>query len=102
MKIFFLILKKKILNRLSKFFKFIDTNATMLRFIEKDFSDIIEKYRNLQDEQKEHSENSKTENANIWIFWWQGYDNAPGIVKKCINSARNNAGSHPVILLTKE
>lgn len=102
MKIFFLILKKKILNRLSRFFKFIDTNETMLRFIEKDFSDIIEKYRNLQDEQKEHSENSKTENANIWIFWWQGYDNAPGIVKKCIDSARNNAGSHPVILLTKE
>lgn len=102
MKIFFLILKKKILNRLSKFFKFIDTNAAMLRFIEKDFSDIIEKYRNLYDEQKEHSENSSTENANIWIFWWQGYENAPPIVKKCINSTRKNAGAHPVILLTKE
>lgn len=37
--------------------------------------------------------------SNIWVLWWQGYENAPDIVKTCITSIRKNAGSHPVVLL---
>lgn len=102
MKIFFLILKKKILHRLSKFFKFIDENTAMVSFIEKDFSEIIEEYKNKISEQSSQKDVSKESDGRIWIFWWQGYENAPQIVKKCINSIRKNAGAHPVILLTKE
>lgn len=98
MKIFFLTLKKKILHRLSKFFKFIDENKIMVAFLEKDFSDIIEEYKNRSLEQ----DIPKESDGYIWIFWWQGYENAPPIVKKCITSIRKNAGMHPVILLTKE
>ena len=43
MKIFVLIITKKILNKLSKLFKFINPNSVIERFIEKDFSGIIEK-----------------------------------------------------------
>ena len=28
--------------------------------------------------------------VNVWMCWWQGEDNAPDLVKKCINSVRNN------------
>ena len=102
MKIFFLILKKKILHRLSKFFKFIDENTAMVSFIEKDFSEIIEEYKSSSSEQSSQKDVSKESDGRIWIFWWQGYKNAPEIVKKCISSAEKNAGTHPVILLTKE
>ena len=37
--------------------------------------------------------------SNIWLFWWQGYENAPDIVKACVASVRKNAGAHPVVLL---
>ena len=45
MKIFILIFIKKILNRLSRYFKSIDANSVIVKFIEKDFKEIIEKYK---------------------------------------------------------
>lgn len=41
-------------------------------------------------------------NSSIWIFWWQGVEQAPAIVKACISSIKENAKNHPVILLDKE
>ena len=107
MKIFFLIFTKKILNRLSRYFKNIDANSVIVNFIEKEFRGIIEKYNKAPvspavTEMAKMPEKSKTDDSNIWIFWWQGYENAPVLVKKCIDSVRKNAGTHPVILLTKD
>ena len=36
----------------------------------------------------------------IWICWWQGIDQAPSIVKKCVDSIRKHAGNHKVIIIT--
>lgn len=41
------------------------------------------------------------ENAPIWVCWWQGIDAAPDLVKRCVRSIRDNAGTHPVHLLDK-
>ncbi len=102
MKIILLILTKKIFNRLSKFFNFINPNSVIEKFIEKEFSEMIEKYRKREEERLSlKKEKSSENNENIWIFWWQGYDVAPLLVKKCIDSIINNAGNHPVILITK-
>ena len=38
----------------------------------------------------------------IWVFWMQGFENAPELVKKCLNSIKSNCGNHPVIELTSE
>ena len=38
----------------------------------------------------------------LWIFWYQGLENAPEIVQACVDSIRRHACSHPVVLLTKE
>ena len=100
MKIFFLILKKKILNRLSRLFKFINANKVILSFIRNDFSEVIEKYKNVNNKTSDLSKESSSN--NIWVFWWQGYDAAPLLVKKCIDSIIKNTGNHPVILITKE
>lgn len=103
MKIFFLILTKKILNKLSKLLKFINLNSVIEKFIEKDFSEIIEKYKNhTKESQFFMKEKFSKNNGNIWIFWWQGYDTAPLLVKKCVDSIIKNAENHLVVLITKE
>ena len=38
----------------------------------------------------------------IWICWWQGIDNAPEIVKACVDSIRRNAGKCQIILITED
>lgn len=38
----------------------------------------------------------------IWICWWQGLNQAPEIVKACINSIRQNAAGRDVIIITKQ
>lgn len=40
-------------------------------------------------------------NKVAWIFWWQGIENAPDIVKMCVNSVKNNLG-YRVIVLSKD
>lgn len=43
-----------------------------------------------------------SEDCPIWIMWWQGFDNCPPIVEKCIASVKRNAGKHPVVMLSKD
>lgn len=38
----------------------------------------------------------------IWVFWWQGLDQAPQIVRACISSIQANCGSREVIVITKD
>lgn len=38
----------------------------------------------------------------IWICWWQGLENAPEIVKKCVTSIQKHAGNHKIIIITDE
>lgn len=40
-------------------------------------------------------------NHIIWTMWWQGEENAPQIVKACLNSMRRNSGSAKVIVLNE-
>lgn len=45
------------------------------------------------------SKGVREENAPIWVFWWQGFQDAPHIVKVCIDNVIKNAGSHPVNII---
>lgn len=38
-------------------------------------------------------------NKTIWIYWRQGIESAPNLVKKCIESIKKNAGDYNVIIL---
>jgi hypothetical protein len=38
----------------------------------------------------------------IWVCWWQGIDNAPALVKKCIDSIRYNANGHPLYVIDQQ
>ncbi len=95
------ILKKKVMNRLSHYFSFINPNATILNFLDKNFSYIVEKYKNAEPQLSLQSENKET-HQTIWQFWWQGYETAPILVKKCIDSVKAHANGAKVILLTEK
>lgn len=38
----------------------------------------------------------------IWMCWWQGLENAPEIVKVCIDSVRKNSAGREVVVITDE
>lgn len=40
-------------------------------------------------------------NDVIWTMWWQGEENAPFLVKECINSMRLHGNGHQVVVLSK-
>ena len=44
------------------------------------------------------------EQTHIWIsfVWWQGLEQAPNLVKVCVDSIKKNAGDHRVIVLTED
>ena len=67
----------------------------IIKKLENDYSDIINKYKNY----KGNCEYSP--NATIWVAWLQGYDNAPVLVKRCIDSIKKST-SHPVVIITRE
>ena len=54
----------------------------VLGYLKQDFQNIIDKYKTetistaIQIPQKKY----------IWVMWWQGEENAPDLVKMCINS----------------
>ena len=58
--------------------------------------DIQEKY-----EEANYKNEAITPNSKIWIFWWDGFTNAPEIIKICCKSIIKNSKEHETILLDK-
>lgn len=70
----------------------------MIDFLEEKFQEYWGKYKveeNLPDCDRRLRD-------KIWICWWQGLDNAPEIVKTCVESIRRNAGGYEIIVITDE
>lgn len=67
----------------------------IMKILEKDFLYVLDKYRDYS-VKCEYDANSP-----VWVCWMQGYDNAPIIVKKCIDSIRIST-NHPVHIITKD
>lgn len=65
-----------------------------------------ENYKSVFDSFRFGESNSKLEKNDsvlpIWVCWLDGIENAPLLVQKCVSSIIENAGLHPVHLITKE
>lgn len=57
----------------------------MFDFLEEEFSNLIQKYKDIPD-----ATMPKSEGSHIWTLWWQGLEQAPEIVKVCLKSQREN------------
>ena len=64
--------------------------------INKEFLNLARKYQYLIKNEKNIPDDSP-----IWIMWFQGINNAPHIIKACIQSILINRAKHPVIFLDK-
>lgn len=67
----------------------------VLKKLNKEFGYITDKYRDYEDNCQ------YDEKSPIWVSWMQGYDDAPELVQKCINSIKSST-EHPVYLIEKE
>ena len=68
---------------LSFYFR-VKRDKRILRYLERYDSSFIDKYLT------NSSIGEKNTEKKIWVCWFQGEKNAPVLVKKCINSIRNN------------
>ena len=68
----------------------------VLSYLESNYSYIIEKYKNI------NSSVVQVDKHYIWVMWWQGENNAPELVKMCIDSIRKNANGANVVVITKD
>lgn len=67
----------------------------IIKKLEKDFLYVLDKY-------SDYSVKCEYDaNSPVWVCWMQGYDNAPIIVKKCIDSIKNST-NHLVNIITKD
>ena len=73
-------------------------HEVMLKYFEKTFSDFTDSY----DYDRPLADDDVKNRNHIWICWWQGWEQAPEIVKICIESIRRNANDHEVILITND
>ncbi|WP_271901447.1 capsular polysaccharide synthesis protein [Limosilactobacillus reuteri] len=67
---------------------------TVKTYLNKDFNDSYER-TNLKLQ-------SITNDGPIWIFWWQGEEQMPALVRRCYNSVKEHSGKHKVILINKD
>ncbi len=42
------------------------------------------------------------QNKIIWVYWKQGMDNAPKMIKKCVNSVKDHCGNYEIIFLSEK
>ena len=64
----------------------------------------VRKYHSVIDDFDKSWDSRLTHNINrtIWLFWWQGIDNAPELVKVCYESVKRHHGSSWKIVLLSE
>lgn len=65
-------------------------------YLEKHLQSVVEEFKD------KDNVGCFSENAPIWICWWDGEDVAPALVKQCIKSIKKNAGVHKVCFITKD
>lgn len=65
---------------------------------------IEKKYKNrLNEVEKSYDPNIKREQSKkVWICWFQGIENAPAIVRKCVDSVIHNLYDREVIIITEK
>lgn len=68
-----------------------------LAYIEKNFEDFLQTYSY---NPKVRDVDEKYKNK-IWVCWWQGLEQAPEIVKRCVESITQNALNHEVVVITE-
>lgn len=71
------------------------------KIVEHYLDKVVDPNRNTYSEVFKFKNANVKKNDSIFVMWWQGEAVAPDLVKCCIASIKENAGSHKVIILDK-
>lgn len=63
---------------------------------------IVEEIKKLPNNESVYINAAVPKNNIIWTMWWQGLNNAPKIVKACINNLKRKNPTKEVIVITKD
>ena len=66
------------------------------------YKTVIEKWENKFDKKEKNTFEKINKSSRIFIFWWQGEENSPEIIKDCIFAIRSHAGEHAVTIIDKD
>lgn len=70
---------------------------SLIRYLGRKYKAVIDRYAEI--DSKAWSGKPIAGDAPIWVFWEQGFDKAPALVKVCQKSLDKVAGRHPVVRL---
>lgn len=96
-------LYKKCLKLIKKGIPSINPDKATYRLIDKEFGFLNEKYQKLSFYKiTKDTLPEDTSRLPIFVSWWQGYERAPLLVEKCIDSIKNHSKVHPVLIITQD
>lgn len=81
--------------------KFASNYTAGLISLDKTYYKLKKKYQKFIDNYK-ISDTIKEKSKFVWIFWYQGLQDAPELVKKCINSVKENYSGWNIVIITKD
>jgi len=67
----------------------------IIKKLENDYSFVLDKYK------KYNVETDYSSKSPVWVCWFQGIENAPPLVKICVNSIKK-ATNHPVNIISND
>ncbi len=73
-----------------------------LQFQYKTYKKIKRKYKYVLDNKNYNNQRESKKSNKVWVCWLQGEENAPMLVKKCIDSIRRNIGNKELVIITNE
>lgn len=73
-------------------------HAVMRQYFDRTYGEFLALY----DFDQELPGNDSALRNRIWMCWWQGLEQAPDIVKKCVSSVRKSASGYEVTVITEE
>jgi len=89
-------LERKILPRTISFFT-TKLHAEIIKYLSTKYADIVSEFKNEFCDINDDISPSST----IWIFWWDGIECMPDIVKACYDSVQRHKKTYSVQLVTK-
>lgn len=73
-------------------------HRTVLNYLESRYADFYRRY----DYAQPLPDDGLPGGGKVWLCWWQGIENAPALVQRCVESIQRNVKEHDVIILTDE
>ena len=66
------------------------------------YKNVIQNLKNIKSQSVQPVNKDVKENTVIWTMWWQGYKNAPDIVKKCIDRIKSENKHNKVVIIDSQ